>query len=187
MIDHDAPWTLEADCAERVPAALREWLGEPGLLSERVRIASGGAARFRLLCEGPAVLSPGAQRCLGVTDDEAHHRHGEFHLDGERWIATLSVFPRSTLEHHPWLVAIGGALLGERLKRVALIAREPFEYLELPDGHPLSRIPRDPVRRPGPSGRAWARRAVHRIDGAPILITEAFRPDLPAAAAAAPP
>lgn len=176
VIDHDAAWIAGADRERDLPADLRPWLTERGLLSDRVNAATAGAARFLLLGESTIVLDAGARRCLGVADAEAHERRGEFRLDGECLIATQSLFPRTTLARHPWLVEIGGALLGERLKSVARVDRDAFEFVALAIDHPLSWPRQAASARHEVPRCAWARRAVQRIDGAPILVTEVFSP-----------
>jgi chorismate-pyruvate lyase len=55
------------------------------------------------------------------------------------------------------------------------VRREPLEYRELPAGHPLVRAacPEEPA-----CGPLWARRAVYRLGGPPILVQEVFLPAL---------
>jgi chorismate--pyruvate lyase len=86
-----------------------------------------------------------------------------------------SVLPQSTVRRHPWLRELGERGLGESLSAVEDVRREPLEYIELPGGHPLARAAsrEDPA-----SGPLWARRAVYRLGGPPILVQEVFLPGL---------
>jgi chorismate--pyruvate lyase len=170
----DASWVTLDECARRAPAALLPWLAEPGLLTARVRAVAGERTGFRLLRLAPAPIEPEVRARLGVADERGLRREIEFTCDGVRWIYARSVFPNSTLRQCPWLAELGGAALGEVLQRSGDVQREPLEYLELSDDHPLR------VASGAPAGtlRTWARRAVYRLGGSPLLVTEVFLPVL---------
>lgn len=168
-------WGPLADCLDRVPDTLRPWLAEPGLLTARVRTACGSAARLRLLRLDPAPLDPGVGRRLGVDDPGCLLREIEFTCGDRRWVFAQSVFPQSTVSHHPWLRNLGDSGLGESLSAVEDVRREPLEYLELDADHPLARVA---LADAGPPVRLWARRAVYRLAGWPILVQEVFLPSL---------
>ena len=171
--DDDA-WLSLADCRERVPAPLEPWLAEPGLLTARVRAACGAATRLRLLRLEPAPLEPRIARRLGVEDATCMLREIEFTCGARRWIFAQSVFPQSTVRHHPWLRELGDNGLGESLSAVADVRREPLEFLEFGASHPLARA----AGVDDSSARLWARRAVYRLAGWPILVQEVFLPAL---------
>jgi chorismate--pyruvate lyase len=170
----DAAWLCLADCRERVPAQLEPWLAEPGLLTARVRAACGAATRLRLLRLEPAPLEPRIARRLGVEDATCMLREIEFTCGARRWIFAQSVFPQSTVRHHPWLRELGDNGLGESLSAVEDVRREPLEYRELPGAHPLAQA----AGATGRDGPLWARRAVYRLAGHPILVQEVFLPAL---------
>ena len=168
-------WVLLDECLDRAPRDLHPWLAEPGLLTARVRRACAGETRFRLLRVASAPLAPGLARRMGVADAGCVLREIEFACGDTRWIFAQSVFPESTVERYPWLGELGDRGLGESLARVEDVRREPLEYLELPTSHELARAA------PGvsASGRPlWARRAVYRLGGRPILVQEVFLPGL---------
>ena len=84
-----------------------------------------------------------------------------------------TVLPASTLGQYPWLRELGDSPLGEALRQVdEPLEREPLEYAELPAGHPLAEAARVD------GGILWARRAVYRLGGLPILVQEVFLPEL---------
>jgi chorismate lyase len=168
-------WRPLGECAARVPPALRPWLEEPGLLTARVRAACGAATDLRLLRLEPAPVDPGLRSRLGVEDTEGLVREIEITCGSTRWIFAQSVFPQSTLRHHPWLRELGDHGLGESLAAVGDVRREPLEYAELDAGHPLVVAAR-PAPAAGPA--LWARRAVYRLEGWPILVQEVFLPGL---------
>ena len=166
-------WVPLEACAARAPAALLPWLAEPGLLTARVRAAAGAATRFRMLRLEPAPLPDSLKSRLHVGDGRGLVREIEFACGGVRWIFAQSVFPDSTLARFPWLCELGESPLGEALRRVADTVREPLEYVELPADHELAR-----AAQPLGGGPLWARRAVYRLAGAPIIVQEVFLPAL---------
>lgn len=173
VVSHDH-WLALDTCAERVPVTLLPWLAEPGLLTARVRAVGGDSVRFTMLRLERAPLDAELQERLHVADHFALLREIEFTNRGERWIFAQSVFPASTVELHPWLADLRDSPLGEVLRRVgAEVVREPLEYRELPRKHPLAMAAHPPVAAP-----VWARRAVYRIAGAPIIVQEVFLPAL---------
>jgi chorismate--pyruvate lyase len=168
-------WSPLSDCVARVPDLLKPWLAEPGLLTARVRAACGEATSLRMLRLEAASLDPQLRRRLGVGDADCLVREVEIGCGAIRWVFARSVFPDSTVQRYPWLGELGNSGLGESLARVADVRREPLEYAELDPAHELARS----ALRSGEAGRAlWARRAIYRLGGWPILVQEVFLPDL---------
>jgi len=172
-VSAEPAWVPLEACAARAPAGLLPWLAEPGLLTARVRAAGGAATRFRMLRLEPAPLPESLKLRLDVGEGGGLVREIEFACGGERWIFAQSVFPDSTLARYPWLRELGESPLGEALRRVADTVREPLEYAELPADHELAR-----AAQPQGGGSLWARRAVYRLAGAPIIVQEVFLPAL---------
>jgi len=102
-------------------------------------------------------------------------REIEFTCGARRWVFAQSVFPQSTVSSHPWLRELGDRGLGESLSAIEDVRREPIEYLELPAGHPLARVA---LPESADAASLWARRAVYRLGGLPILVQEVFLPAL---------
>jgi chorismate--pyruvate lyase len=171
----DVGWAPLAEHGDRVPTSLVPWLAEPGLLTARVRRECGADTRLRLLRLEPVPLAPGIALRLGVDDPACYVREIEFTCERARWIFAQSVFPQSTVQRHPWLRELGENGLGESLSVVDDVRREPLEYLELRDDHPLARAA-EPML--GAGETVWARRAVYRLSGWPILVQEVFLPAL---------
>jgi len=167
-------WLSMAECRDRVPAALRPWLAEPGLLTARVRAVCGAATRLRMLRLDPAPLDPQVARRLGVEDATCLLREIEFTCGARRWIFAQTVLPQSSVKHHPWLRDLGDRALGESLSAVEDVRREPLEYLELYGSHPLAQA----AGADASVGSLWARRAVYRLGDWPILVQEVFLPAL---------
>jgi chorismate--pyruvate lyase len=168
-------WSPLAECEARVPAPLGPWLAEPGLLTSRVRAQCGADARLRLLRLEPAPLDPGVAHRLGVDDSMCLLREIEFTCGARRWVFAQSIFPQSTVRLHPWLRELDDRGLGESLSAIDDVRREPLEYRELPAGHPLARAA---LPESTDAVSLWARRAVYRLGGPPILVQEVFLPAL---------
>lgn len=177
--DRSPLWTALDRVESQVPPELRSWLAEPGLLTARIRELCGDRMRFRML--GPlraAHVSAGIQARLGRRDERALLREIEFCHLRERVLYAQTVLPDSTVRSHPWLRELGDSPIGESLRRAGgALEREPLEYAALPVDDALARA----ARGASPDGSAetlWARRAVYRLDGDPILVQEVFLPAL---------
>lgn len=72
---------------------------------------------------------------------------------------------------------LGSQPLGDRLFLGAGSEREPLEVAPVRRRHWLSR--HFQAVQPEAADARWARRAVHRLQGRPLLVTELFLPDLP--------
>ena len=168
-------WHSLDECAGRVPAELRPWLEEPGLLTARVRAACGSTTALRLLKLEPAPIGARVRRRLGVEDPIGFVREIEITCGAIRWIFAQSVFPQSTVQQYPWLRDLGDNGLGESLSSIGDVRREPLEYIELHDRHELTVAARAEF---APGAPLWARRAVYRLAGWPILVQEVFLPEL---------
>ena len=149
------------------------WLAEPGLLTARVRAAGGAATHFRMLRLEPAPLPESLQSRLEVARRPRTRARDRIRL----WRRALDLRAVRVPGLDPRAASVAAELgespLGEALRRVADTVREPLEYAELPADHELARAAARPRR-----GSLWARRAVYRLAGAPILVQEVFLPAL---------
>jgi len=109
---------------------------------------------------------------MGVADTGCVVREIEFACGDTRWIFAQSVFPDSTVRHHPWLAELGNVALGESLLGQKDVSRQPLEYREIATDEALA------VAAGGLDCPTWARRAVYRLSMAPILVQEVFLPAL---------
>jgi len=179
IAERASSWTTFELVESQVPHALHSWLAEPGLLTARIRDLCGPLMRFRML--GPlraAHVSAELQARLRVGDAGGLLREIEFCCLRERVVYAQTVLPDSTVRVHSWLGELGDSPIGESLRRAGgTLEREPIEYAPLPPDHELAlaacqgspAVERDTV---------WARRAVYRLDGRPILVQEVFLPAL---------
>jgi chorismate--pyruvate lyase len=168
-------WAPLSACERCVPQSLLPWLEEPGLLTARVRAACGEAMSLRMLRLERTSLELPLRDRLGVEDADCLLREVEISCGANRWIFAQSVFPLSTVGRYPWLGELGDRGLGESLARVEDVRREPLEYAELAPTHALARAA---FGDSGSRSAVWARRAVYRLGGWPILVQEVFLPGL---------
>jgi len=169
------PWAALSGYETRAPLPLLPWLAEPGLLTARVRAACGEAMSLRMLRLERAPLALPLRDRLGVEDADCLLREVEISCGANRWIFAQSVFPASTVGRYPWLGELGDNGLGEALARVDDVRREPLEYAELAPTHELARAA---LAGSEPGRALWARRAIYRLGGWPILVQEVFLPGL---------
>jgi len=172
-------WATLDDWSTLVPERLRPWLAEPGLLTARVRDASGGRVELQLLGVRTVPMLAEWREALRIEDQGCRLREIEF-ADASRerrWVFAQTVFPDSTLAAHPWLAELGGAGLGATLAGRGDVEREPLRHARLLGNEPLlADAGLADVERPGEP--LWARRAVYRIAGHPLLVQELFLPGL---------
>jgi chorismate--pyruvate lyase len=175
-----ADWLPLAEVEPLAPPELVSWLAEPGLLTARVRALCGERMRFRML--GPlrdATLPAELQARLGVSDRRCLLRDIEFRCNDERIVYAQTVLPDSTLCRYPWLRELGDSPIGETLRRAEEpLERDPLEYAELPTGSDLARAALGTRAADARRDALWARRAVYRLGGEPILVQEVFLPAL---------
>jgi chorismate--pyruvate lyase len=179
FVEPAVSWTGLERIEAPVPPALRSWLAEPGLLTARIRDLCGDRMRFRML--GPlhaTHLSAELLSRLGGHDRQGLLREIEFRCLEERVLYARTVLPDSTVRAHPWLRELGDSPIGESLRRAGgVVQREPIECAPLPPDHELAVAARGTASDEG-RDTLWARRALYRLDGDPILVQEVFLPAL---------
>jgi chorismate--pyruvate lyase len=177
-------WQALAGIAHQAPPGLLDWLAEPGLLTARVRELCGDDMRFRMLGPlRPGRLTANLQARLAVVDRGCLLREIEFCRRSERLIFAQTIFPHSTVAAFPWLRELGEAPLGEALRRAEVpLVRDPLEYRALERAHALARAARGEAAASATDDEddavLWARRAVYRLAGLPMLVQEVFLPGL---------
>lgn len=175
-----ADWSPLATIERLAPPELLSWLAESGLLTARVRALCGDRMRFRML--GPlrdARLPTELQSRLRVRDERCLLRDIEFRCNAERIVYAQTVMPDSTLRRYPWLRELRDSPIGETLLRAGEpLERDPLEYAQLPPQDDLARAASSKDSLESGQGALWARRAVYRLGGEPILVQEVFLPAL---------
>lgn len=164
---------------QRLPAVLRRWLGETGSLTRRVQLACSAHKPFslRVLAHG---FAPAHRDELSLLGQHDRARMREILLmRGD----TPLVFAHSVISHRDlrgaWAIldGIGGRSLGSILFSDHRVERGALHFCRLDARHPLYR-----KALPWCSGvvpnELWARRAVFRRHGRPLIVTEVFLPEV---------
>ena len=168
-------WVRGDDLVARLPAELASWLGERGLLSKRIRAASGAAVAVRVVEERLAFLSAEQQALLEAPAASCVARRVALVSAGRTWVYAETLIPDHTLELHPWLAELGDSSLGATLTACGDLTRGPFEFAPLPAAHPLAVQALGQVAS-GPQ-TVWARRSWFALSGRRLLIQEVFLPE----------
>lgn len=169
-------WSGRLDAfAPPADAAVRSWLSEPGLLTERLRACCDGQPGLAIVAESEAPLAMADAALLGASGNSAFVREIELTCDGRPWVFAQTLVPQATLARHGWLASLGRAALGERLAAVPGLERGPLEFARLVAGdrlyHQALRDRRDPP------AALWARRSWFAIGGDRLLVQEVFLPE----------
>jgi len=150
----------------RLPHRWREWLLDPGSLTQRLTEASGGHFRVELRFQGWGKPSRSEARSLGI-DPRQQAMIREVCLLGydQAWVYARSIIPATTL-NGPLrkLRHLGNRSLGTLLFKDPGMYRGPIETTTL--------------RVPGLCEPAHARRSVFYLNRKPLLVCEVFLPSL---------
>jgi len=159
-----------------IEPALRTWLIAKGVLSARVKAASGEQFALRLIDQWSGLLTSSHKLGLRSDDSAGLFRDIEMVSGGQVWIFAQTVMPDSTLTLHPWLAELCDTPLDETLIGLSGVDRGSYEYAWLPVDHPLTALA---LREADvkPEG-LWARRSRVALRGAPLLMQEVFLPGM---------
>ena len=154
-----------------------DWLVHVGSLTERLR---SRCPRFavELLRQDLALPCPDETRVLGLRPGRrAWVREVALLCGGRPAVFAHSVLPQAGLRSGWHLVGgLGNRPLGALLFSDPLIERTPFAFNRLDARHPLHATAARVAGRS--AGAFWARRSAFCRNGAPILVTEVFLPDI---------
>jgi chorismate--pyruvate lyase len=158
-----------------IAPAIRAWLTFSGLLSTRMRELFGSKYALRVLREEHTANCAEALHRMACPEGPALLREIEIANGTERAMFAQTCIPASTLRAQPWLASLGTNSLGETLASVNAVRRSDLEFKELRPGDALFAAA---LSRGSTARSLWARRSIFAIDGAPLLVTEVFLPEL---------
>ncbi len=163
-----------------LPSGLAGWLLDTASLTLRLQHLCPGEFRVRVLSQQwgmPALdealalqMKPGSLAVI---------RQVQLLCDGEPWVYARTVIPATSLRGRLRRLAhLGTRPLGGMLFSDPGMRRAPVELVRLDKGQALYRAAtRRLKRRPA---EIWGRRAVFRLAGSPLLVSEIFLPAFPA-------
>lgn len=154
--------------AQRPDPAVLAWLKDPGSLTARLLVASGGDFHVRLVRLVRERPTRAEARELGLhAGESALVREVVLVGRGEDWVVARSVIPRRTLTgRNRRLASLGERPLGAFLFRDPTLERRAVRVVALP------------ALAPGAAVRAWGRRSMFVLHGQPLLVAEYFLPAL---------
>jgi len=157
--------------------SLREWLLDHGSLTARLKAACADIQvrvlrqqRMRASREEATLLGLPAGRCVMARD--------VLLTSGSAPLVFAHSVLRADDMHGAWraIASMGNKPLGAALFADPRIRRQPLRYHRLRDGHPLYCAAVAALGQALPP--IWARRSIFELQGAPLLVTEAFLPAL---------
>lgn len=172
----DRWFTTSASNLRRAPFAVREWVGWPDSLTERVAEHVGNRVQIRVVSERQDRLLADEQTHLGVCARTARIREVRLEVGGSPYVVARTVFPDSTARvmNHA-LRQLGTRSLGSLLFGALRAPVQLREFTRLETASALFRQLRLHLPdRPD----LWARRALHLLQDRPLLVTEIFLPEL---------
>jgi chorismate--pyruvate lyase len=164
----------------RIPSGLAAWLLDTASLTLRLQRLCPGRFRVRVLSQqwgSPAIDE--AQALQMKPGSLALIRQVQLLCDSEPWVYARTVIPATSLRGRLRRLAyLGTRPLGGMLFSDPGMRRGPVELVRLLRGQALHRAAtRKLGKRPA---QIWGRRAVFRLAGSPLLVSEIFLPAFPA-------
>lgn len=159
------------------PSALVPWLRDRGSLTQRIqrRCASFSVHELRSCL---ARIAPDEAAILGMAPQHlAWSREVFLYADGISVVFAHSACARKHLRG-AWsaLGGLGNRPLGALLFAHPLVERKSLHYKALRSTHPL--YLRAAANLDNPPDRLWSRRSLFYLQGAPLLVTEVFLPEI---------
>lgn len=157
--------------------AIRTWLLDHGSLTARIR-AHCADFRVRVVAQGRTRGGLDEAALIGRRGGGALLGRDVLLMDGSVPLVYAHSILRAKDIDGPWraIAGMGARPLGAALFADPRIARAPLRYRSLRPGHPLYCAATVAVRAELPP--LWARRSLFWLQGAPLLVTEAFLPGL---------
>ncbi|MES9855829.1 MAG: chorismate lyase [Sedimenticola sp.] len=159
-----------------VSSAIRSWLRDTSSLTARLKVASRGNFRVRLLSQGWGRPLYSESKLLGMKAREiAVVREVELLCDGLPWVFARTLIPASSLTGAArQLTRLGERPLGEVLFTHRQMRRGVTEMAKLTTRHRL--FSEATARLDQRVESVWGRRTLFYLAGKPLLVNEIFLP-----------
>jgi len=170
----------------QIPRPICNWLLDTASLTLRLQQLCSGKFRVRVLSQVSGRPTQDEARALGMRPDgKAIIRQVQLLCDGQAWVYARTIIPVTSLRGRLRRLAhLGTRPLGGMLFADPGMRRDIVELACIRKGQALhGQVTRGMRSKPD---CVWGRRAVFRIAGKPLLVTEVFLPAFPATAPMAP-
>ncbi len=155
------------------PVMLHNWLRDEGSLTQRLKQACGGRARFRVVPQFTGIGRARADEAaaLGILPTQwVYRRTVELRCGQQRLVFARTVIPLDDLDRGlRQLVRLGSRSLGAVLHAARRRARTHGGFCQITPDAASAFDPDLRITHP-----AWARRALYRMDDRRLLVQEVF-------------
>jgi chorismate--pyruvate lyase len=165
-------WALRDFNRSRIPPAVRDWLLDPGSLTQRVRSGCGsGVFRVRVLSQAYRYASEAEARLLQISPGQrVLDRQVQLCCDDEPLVYARSLLPVTLFTGREQRLKFQGSRsLGATLFADPTVTRGELQVAQLGGSH---------IPGAADTTKVWGRRSVFRIQGKPLLVAEFYLPQL---------
>jgi chorismate--pyruvate lyase len=169
--------TLDARCVRSIPEPARQWVTLGTSLTAALATHLGEEVKVRVLSERHGRFFANERDLLGTLARAGRIREVQLEVRGVPYIVARTVFPHGTARGaNRTLLHLGTRALGSLLFGAMSAPTTVRQYIELRPQSSLWGALHDHL--PREADRLWARRALHLLQGRPLLVTEVFLPTL---------
>lgn len=160
-----------------VPDIAHEWIALPTSLTAHLAARLDGEVRVRVLSERHDRFLTSERDLLGTPARTGRVREVQLEVRGTPFVVARTVFPAATARAaNRALMNLGTRALGSLLFGAMRAPSSLRQYASLCPHSSLWQTLR--AHLPADAQQLWARRALHRLRGHPLLVTEIFLPRL---------
>ena len=167
---------LTVNSIRRVPRAVRSWIATTSSMTRRIATLVSQPVVVNVLRDARGRLHADEQRLLGSMQSTGHVREIILSAGGRALLVARTVFIARSLKQNRHLKGLGTRPLGELLFSKGRAKWREREFGRLSQRHPVSALIESATSSQQKS--TWLRRTVFLLNAVPILVTEAFLPDL---------
>jgi chorismate--pyruvate lyase len=169
--------TIDARSLQAIPAPVLDWIALPTSLTAHLAAQLDGEVRVRVLSERHDRFLTSERDLLCTPARTGRVREVQLEVRGTAFVVARTVFPSTTARvANRALMSLGTRALGSLLFGAMRAPASLRQYAKLCPRSSLWRTLH--AHLPAHAAHLWARRALHRLHGEPLLVTEIFLPAL---------
>jgi chorismate--pyruvate lyase len=167
---------LTVNSIRRVPRAVRSWITTTSSMTRRIAALVSQPVVVSVLRDARGRLHADEQRLLGAKQSTGHVREIILSAGGRKLLLARTVFIARRLKQNRDLKGLGTRPLGELLFSKGRATWRVREFGRISSRHPVAALLESATT--SQQKNEWVRRTVFLLSATPILVTEAFLPDL---------
>ncbi len=169
--------TIDTRSLQTLPTAAADWIALPTSLTAHLASQLGDEVRVRVLSERHDRFLASEHDLLCTPARAGRIREVQLEVRGTPFVVARTVFPAATARvANRALMRLGTRALGSLLFGAMRAPASVRQYIKVCSRSSLWRTLHTHL--PECAGHLWARRALHRLHGEPLLVTEIFLPSL---------